>query len=75
MNYSTAKILLKNLSMRESKFVAYLKQKSDQASESDSNLPKMSEYCSVAPVTDKTVQIEIVSRVAWDFFEESSTSI
>jgi hypothetical protein len=71
INYSTAKILLRDLTPKERTFIKLLiRQKEDQEDTHDSALVRECGHAVIGPHPHRTgSQIEVVSRVAFDFFD------
>lgn len=71
INYSTAKILLRDLTPKERTFIKLLiRQKEDQEDTHDSSNCRECGHAVIGPHPERTPsQIEVVSRVAFDFFD------
>jgi hypothetical protein len=74
INYSTAKILLRDLTPKERTFIKLLiRQKEDQEDTHESAQVRECGHAAISPCPHQTgCQIEVVSRVAFDFFDLGS---
>lgn len=74
INYSTAKILLRDLTPKERTFIKLLiRQKEDQEDTHDSGQARECGHAAISPYPQRTgPKIEVVSRVAFDFFDLGS---
>jgi len=68
LNYSTAKILLKELDAKEKKFVKRLLTKKERDEREGMNVVAVCAYKEVHPKTVGVQSVEVVSRLGFDFF-------